>query len=258
MFRTALLLVCLALPATAQEADVRLLPGWRMENGNHMAALEIRLDQGWKTYWRAPGEAGIPPRLDWRGSDNLAAAQIHWPAPMAFRQSGFTTIGYEDAVILPIEIAPTRAGAPIEVDLSMEFGICEEICVPVTVELDGSLPPETVRADARIRAALARRPLDRADGGVGRVACEVTPSGRGGRLTATVEMPPQGGVEVAAIEAGDPGLRVGRTQTARQGDTLIATAEILPPRGQPLALDRGAITLTVLGTNGAVQIDGCR
>ena len=56
-----------------------VLTGWRMENGHHMAALRITLAPGWKTYWRAPGEAGIPPRFDWTGSDNLSAVTVHWP-----------------------------------------------------------------------------------------------------------------------------------------------------------------------------------
>ena len=66
-----------------QPAHADLLTGWRLEDGRHAAAIRIRLDPGWKTYWRAPGDGGIPPSFDWQGARNLAGWSVHWPARCA-------------------------------------------------------------------------------------------------------------------------------------------------------------------------------
>jgi DsbC/DsbD-like thiol-disulfide interchange protein len=56
----------------ADMVQIRILPGWSRDDGSHMAALHLILAPGWKTYWRAPGDAGIPPMMDLEGSDNLS------------------------------------------------------------------------------------------------------------------------------------------------------------------------------------------
>ncbi|MCX8508161.1 MAG: protein-disulfide reductase DsbD family protein, partial [Rhodobacteraceae bacterium] len=60
-----------AQPVPDNLLKAEILPGWRTESGSQMAALRLTMAPGWKTYWRAPGDAGIPPRFDWTGSANL-------------------------------------------------------------------------------------------------------------------------------------------------------------------------------------------
>ncbi|MEP1030151.1 MAG: protein-disulfide reductase DsbD domain-containing protein, partial [Alphaproteobacteria bacterium] len=60
--------------------------------------LEFHMQPGWKIYWRSPGDAGIPPRPNWDGSDNLASAKILWPAPERFSVLGLETLGYKKEV----------------------------------------------------------------------------------------------------------------------------------------------------------------
>ncbi|MBL4812660.1 MAG: hypothetical protein JKX69_09980, partial [Rhodobacteraceae bacterium] len=141
--RNLLTAACLALcaaPAAAWEvADVvslRVLPGYRAANGQHFAAFQIDLAPGWKTYWRAPGEAGIPPVVTWEGSQNIQAAQFHWPVPQVFNQSGMQSIGYAGQVTLPIEISVADSSAPIHLSGQLQIGVCEEICVPVSFSFD--------------------------------------------------------------------------------------------------------------------------
>ncbi|MFY8145805.1 MAG: protein-disulfide reductase DsbD domain-containing protein, partial [Rhodobacter sp.] len=78
-----LALACLSHPARAMTQDdllsAEVLPGWRTEQGTHMAALRLTLAPGWKTYWRSPGDAGIPPLFNWSGSQNLSGVRVHWP-----------------------------------------------------------------------------------------------------------------------------------------------------------------------------------
>ncbi|MEL7014329.1 MAG: protein-disulfide reductase DsbD domain-containing protein, partial [Pseudomonadota bacterium] len=61
--------------------EARLLTGWRAADGSHIAALQIDLAPGWTTYWRAPGDAGIPPYFDWHASENLSSVDVEWPSP---------------------------------------------------------------------------------------------------------------------------------------------------------------------------------
>ncbi|MEO1316587.1 MAG: tyrosinase family protein [Pseudomonadota bacterium] len=74
--------------------EAKLLAGGRMEDGRQSAALVLKVKPGWKTYWRQPGEAGVPPQFDWTGSDNLADIEVGWPAPVVFESFGYRTLGY--------------------------------------------------------------------------------------------------------------------------------------------------------------------
>ena len=102
--------------------------------------LEVRLEPGWKTYWRSPGDAGFAPRLDWTGSGNLAKADIAYPAPHRFTVLGFETAGYDAEVLFPITAVPAEPGKPVDLSLNAELLVCSSICVPQTVTLDLSIP----------------------------------------------------------------------------------------------------------------------
>lgn len=104
------------------------------------AGLQIRLQPGWKTYWRDPGEAGLPPRLDWSASRNVAAAEIAWPAPKRFTAFGFDSYGYAEEVVFPIDIKLQRPGQPVAARVAVEYMVCAEICVPASAELVLDLP----------------------------------------------------------------------------------------------------------------------
>ncbi len=243
------------LPDTVVRAEV--LSGWMTERGTRMTALRLILAPGWKTYWRAPGDAGIPPQFDWGGSDNLAAVRVHWPAPEVFYDYGMRTIGYADEVVWPIELRPTSDGAPIRVSAELELGICETVCIPAslrfTAELDGP-----GRTDPQIRAALAARPMPAERAGVTQVSCKLAPISDGLRLDATITMPSTGRGEVALVEAGDPSIWVSEPQVARQGETLRVRADLVPAPGTPLVVERQALRFTVIGARRAVDIQGCR
>ncbi|EKE43731.1 hypothetical protein OCGS_2065 [Oceaniovalibus guishaninsula JLT2003] len=251
-------LVSANAPAHAQDgmARVDLLPGWRAD-GRHFAALRITLAPGWKTYWRSPGDAGIPPHFDWSGSGNLQSIRVHWPVPHVFGSNGLTSIGYADGVVLPVEIVPNDPGAPIDLSLALDLGVCEDICVPFSATLAGTLDAGPVRPDARIRAALADRPLSKDEAGVGQVDCTLAPTADGMNLTATFAMARRGRDEFAVIETADPSVWVSQAETRRDGATLAAMAEIVPPPGDPLMLDRSGLRITVLDGGGAVEIRGC-
>lgn len=260
--RALLIALCCLAPAMAlaQGADAlteaRLLPGWRTEAGTRMAAVSLVLAPGWKTYWRAPGDAGIPPVFDWSGSQNLASVTIHWPRPEVFEVNGLHSIGYHDRVVLPIEVAPRDPEKPVRLQGSLTLGICRDICVPAEVALSGDLAGAGA-PDAAISAALAARPDTAAEAGVREVACSVRPLADGVNLTARIVLPDQGGLETVVIEPPDPSIWVAPTTATREGEALTASADLVAPASQPFLLDRSRVTLTVLGRSGAVEIKGC-
>jgi DsbC/DsbD-like thiol-disulfide interchange protein len=94
------------------------------------AGVDIRLDRHAITYWRNPGDAGAPPRFSFAGSDNLARAEIRFPAPQRLTEAGTTAFGYVDEVVFPIHVAALDPTAPIIVNITVDYAVCAAICVP--------------------------------------------------------------------------------------------------------------------------------
>jgi suppressor for copper-sensitivity B len=97
--------------------------------------LEVELEPGWKTYWRSPGDAGVPPGVDWTGSTNVDTPRLHWPAPERFDFFGIETFGYHDRVVFPIDVAVSEPGKPVELRARADLLVCDDICIPHTLNL---------------------------------------------------------------------------------------------------------------------------
>ncbi|MGV6850186.1 MAG: protein-disulfide reductase DsbD domain-containing protein [Marinibacterium sp.] len=255
-------LALLALPAglLAGPADdlihAEILDGGQTADGTHLAGLRLTLKPGWKTYWRSPGDGGIPPQFSWRGARNLADVVIDWPVPHVFEQSGLRSIGYKGEVVLPLAITPDRAGAPIRLKGSIDLGVCKDICVPERLNFEADLDPGAPRSPA-IAAALAERPFSAGEAGVRAARCTVTPTADGVRIVARITMPTAGGPEIAVIEPGNPAIWASEAETSRTGDVLTAQSDLVHMDGAPITIDRSQVRLTVLGSRHAVDIRGC-
>ncbi|SEC03709.1 Thiol-disulfide interchange protein, contains DsbC and DsbD domains [Rhizobiales bacterium GAS191] len=125
-------------------ARMRLLRGAPLADKDGAAAgIEIALDPGFKTYWRMPGDAGVPPVFDWSGSGNLASIATDWPAPQRFAEAGVSVIGYGgDNVVLPLRIAAADAAIPVKLALTLSYAACKTICVPLKADAALLLPPD--------------------------------------------------------------------------------------------------------------------
>ncbi|MEX0305765.1 MAG: protein-disulfide reductase DsbD domain-containing protein [Ruegeria sp.] len=248
------------LAAFAQGVDqlvqLEVLDGGKSDNGTYQGALRLTLKDGWKTYWRAPGDAGIPPQFDWSGSRNVGDIAITWPAPKIFDQNGLQSIGYEDQLVLPVEITPKNPAKPVRLRGEMDLGVCKDVCVPGRLDFDHTLDANAGRNPA-IAAALAQRPFSEREAGVAEATCRLTPTADGMQIEAHITMPSAGGAEVAVIEPGNPTLWASQSDTDRQGNTLVARSEVINASGGPFALDRSEVRITVLGSNHAVDILGC-
>jgi DsbC/DsbD-like thiol-disulfide interchange protein len=262
--------LCLPLPAMAEQTRSVTIPssdaqvitgsireGWQTDTGKRIAGVEFQLAPGWKTYWRAPGDAGIPPSFDWSGSDNVASVRIIWPRPIVFETNGLRSIGYDRDVVLPVEVTPRDPSRPMQLRATVDLGVCRDICVPAHLTLDAGLAGPGAR-DATIRAAIADRPATAAEAGLTGLSCSVTPIRDGLRVQAEMTLPPQGGAdETVVIEPPHPAIWASEAQVTRNGTRLVAVADLVDTTGAPFALDRSALTVTVLGTRGAVEHRGC-
>ena len=119
-----------------------------MKGRRFRSALNSRWRPDGRFYWRSPGDAGFPPRIDWSGSSNLAAADLLWPAPTRFSVLGFETVGYEGRVVLPIDAHLTTAALPLAVAARVDYLTCKDICVPYTASLALEVPAGPARPSA--------------------------------------------------------------------------------------------------------------
>ncbi len=261
LFACATLLACVAPVWAADPTEGalshRILPGWIDGDGTRMAGLELTLAPGWKTYWRSPGDAGIPPAFDWRGARNLDGVEVYWPTPKVFWQSGMRSVGYENRVVLPLKIAPNRAGRDIRLRGDVSLGICSDICIPAQISVDAVLPAEANTRTPAIAAAMASVPYTESEAGVTSASCDLRPTSDGLIVTARVDMPTAGGSEQAVIETHDPAVWVSDPETTRQGGQLQITAEMMHSTETTLMVDRSRIRITVIGGRYAVDIQGC-
>jgi DsbC/DsbD-like thiol-disulfide interchange protein len=141
--------------ALAAKSQARLIAG-----GGDLAGFEIALAPGAITYWRDPGDAGLPPTLDFSASDNVASVEPEFPAPKRIKEAdGGEAFGYDGGVVFPLRVKPRDSAKPATLKLSADFAVCEKVCLPAKAHLELTLPsgPGSPHAGA-IQAALAAVP----------------------------------------------------------------------------------------------------
>lgn len=253
-----------ALPAFAQYKDpfedpvqAEVLQGWDLPDGRRLAAVRLTLDPGWKTYWRAPGDAGIPPQFDWSRARNLSQVAISWPTPTVFDTNGMQSIGYTDTVVIPVYLTPAHPEKPIRLRTKMSLGVCADVCMPHEIKIDTWLDSPDLTPTPAIVAALADAPYAQDEAGVRAATCRLRPTADGMELTAQVTLPHTGGREVAVIETSTEGLWISEARTSRKGDTVTAVSELIHADGGSFAIDRSGVRITIIGGNYAVDVKGC-
>lgn len=160
---TTLLASSLAIAARADDASpwqrdghsaVRLLAGSR-SGAVLLGGIAFQLEHGWKTYWRTPGDSGVPPRFDFSKSENVEAVTVMWPAPLKFDDgAGGHSIGYHDQIVLPLRIVAKAADKPVTLRAEINYAVCEKLCIPVDAVLELGFNNVASTEDANLRAAL--------------------------------------------------------------------------------------------------------
>ena len=160
----------LALGATANAADespwaedlrsgVRLIAGTNEAGATTVrAGIEIKLQRGWKTYWRYPGDSGVPPRFDFLGSENLARAKVLYPAPHLYTDETGNSLGYKDGVTFPVQVTPRDPAKPVKLKLKLDYAVCEKLCVPAEGRAELTLGAGSSTYNAALAGAEGRVP----------------------------------------------------------------------------------------------------
>jgi len=127
--------------------------------GTLSAGFRVVLADGWKTYWRTPGEVGIAPSIDWSGSENVRNVTFLWPAPHRFHAFGIENFGYKHEVVFPLSIELDRPGEPVHLRAKVNMLTCSIVCVPQDFDLALDLPlgGGLDRASANLIASWAKR-----------------------------------------------------------------------------------------------------
>jgi DsbC/DsbD-like thiol-disulfide interchange protein len=162
-FATTLLVSSLAIEACAQDASpwqrdghsaVRLLAGSR-SGAVLLGGIAFQLQPGWKTYWRTPGDSGVPPRFDFSRSENIEAVTVLWPAPMKFDDgAGGSSLGYHDQVVLPLRIVAKNTDKPVMLRAAVNYAVCDKLCVPVEADVELAFTSVASTEDSALFAAL--------------------------------------------------------------------------------------------------------
>lgn len=104
--------------------------GYDKENKILHLGWQVTLKPGWKTYWRSPGDAGLPPQWTWRNPKNIRSIAVNWPLPEQSRLFDMNTYIYDNEVIFPIDVQIANDKNPFSITLDMTYMICNEICIP--------------------------------------------------------------------------------------------------------------------------------
>ncbi|MEM1371893.1 MAG: protein-disulfide reductase DsbD domain-containing protein [Pseudomonadota bacterium] len=144
--KTRLILSPTLEPAERKIALLRVLTkdetrGLASKHAVAFGGVEIDMADGFKTYWRNPGtDGGVAPEFDWSGSSNIRNVYVGFPAPSRFSNSYGYAVGYERRVMLPLVIEPVDPTLPASLQLSIFYGVCKDICVPVQARLKVAVP----------------------------------------------------------------------------------------------------------------------
>ncbi len=162
-FAAAILASLFVCQARAQDASpwqqdsysaVRLLAGSR-SGAVLLGGVAFQLQPGWKTYWRTPGDSGVPPRFDFSKSDNVEAVTVLWPAPSQFDDgAGGHSLGYHDQIVLPLRIVAKNADKPVTLRANINYAVCKELCIPVQANAELTFTSVASTEDSALFAAL--------------------------------------------------------------------------------------------------------
>lgn len=181
-------------------SSMRLIAGSNAKDVPQLrAGIEIKMQPGWHTYWRYPGDAGVPPRFDFAGSENVKTAKVLYPAPQVHSDSGGQSLGYVDSVIFPVQVTPKDPGKPVKLRVKLDYAVCEKLCVPAEGKAEIPLAAGDSALDSVLQAAEARVPRTAAAADLGLTARRVA---GGAKPLVMLELAAPGGGPVQVFAEG--------------------------------------------------------
>ncbi len=254
------------LSADTPLAEVEVLPGWRQQTPDgprHFFGLSVTLAAGWKTYWRNPGETGLPPMLLWTQLDNVQQPILHYPSPRLFEDaaSQIPILGYENSVVFPIEVPVDSLATTAGVSGSLEFGICREVCIPSSFEFQVELPPDhTVSIDAIVAAINDKPRLVAASQTDVQFTCRFVPN-QDSSLQVSVLLDTGSPIPenyLVLFEYPDPLSGFHKTDTLSKFPTsILANTEMYFWEKRPPPIDRSLVNLILATSENTTIYTGC-
>jgi DsbC/DsbD-like thiol-disulfide interchange protein len=246
---------------TEAHAEARLIAGALVKTPRESfvrAGIEIRLDPGWKTYWRYPGDTGVPPTIEFAGSNNVKSATVLWPAPERFSDgAGGHSIGYLGELILPLRVAPADLARVSALKVQLKYAICGTLCVPAAAKLDLALSGKggdegiLQKAEQRVPKRIALGPNN--GNALAVLSVHREPGGAHDRVV--VEMAAPAGVQVDLFAEGptpDWALPLPELDGPKNGATRRFTFDI---DGLPAGVEAKGATLTLTAVSGDDAIE---
>ena len=237
--------------------SVDIIRGWRQSDDIHIAAINIKLEDGWKTYWRVPGIGGIAPILNWEKSKNIKNISQIWPTPNIYNEYGLQTIGYKDELLLPLQIQPIDKKQPIHLSITIDFGICSDVCVPIQTSVEERLPERTSFGKKNILDTLEKTILSGNKSPFKIVKCNIVPIKDGFEVNALFEgltsfdKDTLGVVEYPVKQNG----WINQKASLVSGNQLNVHATVYNKSIH--FIDRSDLTLTIFTKNKAFEFNGC-
>jgi len=224
------------------------------EAGKLHGVLDIALKPGWKTYWRYPGDSGVPPHFDFSSSENLKTATVLYPTPHLFTDETGQTLGYKERVIFPVVVSPQQAGKPVRLRLKIDYAVCEKLCVPAEGRAELVLAPGNSAHNADLSAAEARVPKQVTPAQAGLTARRVS-TGSKPQVTVDLAAPPGQSVELF-VEGPTPNWALPIPKSAKSGADGRAKFSFdldgMPPGFDPKS--QVDLTYTVVTGDRAVEV----
>ena len=237
--------------------SVDIIRGWRQSDDIHIAAINIKLEDGWKTYWRVPGIGGIAPILNWEKSKNIKNISQIWPTPNIYNEYGLQTIGYKDELLLPLQIQPIDKKQPIHLSITIDFGICSDVCVPIQTSVEERLPERTSFGKKNILDTLEKTILSGNKSLFKIVKCNIIPIKDGFEVNAFFE----GLTSFDKDTLGVVEYPVKQNGWINQKASLISSNQLsvhaIVYNKSIHFIDRSDLTLTIFTKNKAFEFDGC-
>ena len=242
--------------------SIKLIPGWRHADETdefHVIGIHLELQNNWKTYWRAPGSLGLPPKFDWSESRNLESAETLWHAPQIFAEGDSNFLGYEKEVVLPVYLRPENPGADIAAHLNFEFGVCNEICIATDATFSARLPAHDVTPDPKLVEELNDLHANFRVGEPDEIPrCQFAASEYGHKVRLEYALPPIDRREPHfVLEYLDDSFQFEEAEVHREAENLVATS-VMHYHGEGVVLvDRSAIRSTAIFDGKAIEFRGC-
>ena len=237
--------------------SAKITDGWIEKDQKLIFGLKIDLNKNWKTYWRLPGNAGLKPLFTFDKSENVFAAKIMWPSPIIFGEDNLWSIGYKDSVLLPLEVTPIDTSKPIKLEIQADIGLCEDVCIPVTLNVSYFATPGQNQENYEILGAILSEPIKSDDIGFQPPQCIIK---NGELIMEFNEKNVKTGIEnieLFVIEVGSSVFYVNSQKAYVFDDRITVSTKNSVETELPGVISRETVKTTIIGSNQSLEFVGC-